>query len=65
MADDLTQQIADATAKPVSMSADGQQITMPALRDQIEADRYIKADAAKRKPGRILNVFKINPGGPA
>jgi hypothetical protein len=64
MADDLSQQIADATAKPVSMSADGQQVTMPAIRDQIEADRYLKSAAATSKPRRLLNIFKINPGGP-
>ena len=56
--------IADNAAGPKSASADGQSVTQHSIKEQIEADRYAKSQAAARTGTLGIRRHKISlPGG--
>ncbi len=59
----LEQAIADNAAGPAKASVDGQSVEQHAIRDQIEADRYLESKRATRRRGRGIRRFKIVGGG--
>ena len=63
MADDLKDSIRDNAAGPASAEVDGQRVTQHKLKDQIEADRYVKSTEAVAKGHRGLRISKLVPPG--
>jgi transposase len=59
----LEQAIADNAAGPSKASVDGQSVEQHAIRDQIEADRYLESKRATRRRGLGIRLFKIVAGG--
>lgn len=59
----LEQAIADNAAGPAKASVDGQSVEQHAIRDQIEADRYLESKRATRRRGLGIRLFKIVAGG--
>lgn len=59
----LDQAIADNAAGPAKASVDGQSVEQHAIRDQIEADRYLESKRATRRRGLGIRLFKIVAGG--
>ena len=59
----LEQAIADNAAGPAKASVDGQSVEQHAIRDQIDADRYLESKRATRKRGLGIRLFKIGAGG--
>ena len=60
----LAEQIALDAAKAQTVTVDGQTITRRSLKEQIEADVYLKGvQAAARGPGWGLRFAKIIPPG--
>lgn len=59
----LEQVIADNAAGPAKASVDGQSVEQHALKDQIEADRYLESKRATRRRGLGIRLFKIVAGG--
>jgi len=59
----LEQAIADNAAGPANASVDGQSVEQHAIRDQIEADRYLESKRATRRRGLGIRLFKIVAGG--
>ena len=67
---DLTDDIEAQAAKPSNVTVDGQSATQRSLAELIEADKYLKANAATAESGnssgngyRGLNFFKFRPPG--
>ena len=52
MADNLKDSIKESAEGPASAEVDGQRVTQHKLKDQIEADRYVKSSDAVAKRGR-------------
>jgi hypothetical protein len=65
MPDELEQAIKDNAAGPAKASVDGQTVEQHALRDQIEADRYLAGKEATRKKGLGIKLVKLEPPGAA
>jgi hypothetical protein len=63
MPDELEQAIKDNAAGPAKASVDGQSVEQHALRDQIEADRYLAGKEATRKKGLGIKLVKLEPPG--
>jgi len=63
MPDELEQAIKDNAAGPAKASVDGQSVEQHALRDQIEADRYLAGKEATRKKGLGTKLVKLEPPG--
>lgn len=63
MPEELEQTIKHNAAGPAKASVDGQSVEQHALRDQIEADRYLESKRATRKRGLGIRLFKIVAGG--
>ena len=61
----LSDQIATDAAKPQSFSADGISVANRSLADQIDADKYGRANAAAASPAKALKTMfmKIVPPG--
>lgn len=59
----LEQAIADNASGPAKASVDGQSVEQHAIRDQIEADRYLESKRATRKRGLGIRLFKIVASG--
>lgn len=59
----LEQAIADNAAGLAKASVDGQSVEQHAVRDQIEADRYLESKRATRRRGLGIRLFKIVAGG--
>jgi len=61
----LSDQIATDTSKPQSVTVDGVTVTRRSLKEQIEADRYLRdtaaADPANKGPG--FRIQQIVPSG--
>lgn len=54
----------DANAQgPKSASGDAGSVTQHSLADQIEADRYLRSQAAAESPKRGFNIAKFRPNG--
>ena len=63
MADDLKDTIKESANGPASAEVDGQRVTQHKLKDQIEADRYVKSSDAVAKGSRGLRISKMVPPG--
>lgn len=59
----LEQAIADNAARPAKASVDGQSVEQHAIRDQIEADRYLESKKASRKRGMGIRFVRLSPPG--
>ncbi len=53
----------DAAKQPAKAAVDGQSVEQHPLPDQIEADRYLAAKDAARKPGLGVKFAKLVPPG--
>jgi hypothetical protein len=60
---DLEQAIAENAAGPAKASVDGQSVEQHAIRDQIEADRYLESKKASRKRGMGIRFVRLSPPG--
>lgn len=67
MADDpdLTDAITEAAADPQRVSVDGVSADARPLKDLIEADKYLKQQAATKKGRRGFRISKMIPPGTA
>lgn len=63
MADDLTQTIQDNASGPKRATGDSGSVEQHALKDQIDADRYIESKKAARKQGLGVKLVKLSPSG--
>lgn len=59
----LDQAITDNAAGPVKAMVDGQSVEQHALKDQIEADRYLASKRASRGRGLGVRLVKLTPPG--
>lgn len=60
---DLTSQIETNAGKPKAANIDGQQVQQHSLDEQIEADRYLKSEAAGASKKRGINLARLKPPG--
>jgi len=60
---DLEQAIAENAAGPAKAMVDGQSVEQHALKDQIEADRYLASKRASRGRGLGVRLVKLTPPG--
>ena len=65
MAEDLEQTIRENAAGPKRAQGDSGSVEQHDLKDQIEADRYLAAKDAVRKPTKGLRFTKLVPPGTA
>ena len=63
MPNDLEQPIRDNAAGPAKASGDSGSVEQHALRDQIEADRYLASKQAMRRKSRGLRLSRLVPPG--
>ena len=63
MADDLTQTIQDNASGPKRATGDSGGVEQHALKDQIDADRYLESKKAARKQGLGVKLVKLSPSG--
>ena len=63
MADEIKDSIQESARSPASAEVDGQRVTQHKLKDQIEADRYVKSSDAVAKGHRGLRISKMVPPG--
>jgi len=59
---DLSDKIAENAQGPSEVSIDDQTVRQHGLRDQIEADRYAKANAATKKAFPLRRARSVPPG---
>ena len=59
----LDQAIAENAAGPAKAMVDGQSVEQHALKDQIEADRYLASKRASRGRGLGIRLVKLTPPG--
>ena len=60
---DLDQAIRDNAAGPARVQGDSGSVQQHALKDQIEADRYLASKDAAKKPARALRLTRLIPPG--
>ena len=65
MAEDLEQTIRENAAGPKRAQGDSGSVEQHSLAEQIEADRYLAAKDAVRKPTKGLRFTKLVPPGTA
>jgi hypothetical protein len=65
MADEQEQQIRDNISAPKRVQGDAGSVEQHALKDQIEADRYLASKAAARRKGPGVRIAKMVPPGSA
>lgn len=63
MAENLDQTIKDNAAGPRRAKGDSGEVEQHDLKDQIEADRYLKSKAATKKKGLGIKMAKAVPPG--
>ena len=63
MAEDLSQQIADAAKGPSSVTQDGGTTTARSISDLIAADRHLAAKAAAKRRNGGVRRQRISPPG--
>lgn len=63
MPDEITDAITTNATGPQSVEGDAAKMSQHPLQDQIAADRYTKAVAASRSPGRGIVILKSVPPG--
>jgi hypothetical protein len=59
----LSETIAVAAAQDRTVTVDGTTTTAHSLREQIEADKYLRGLEAKRSRRLPLRIHRIKPGG--
>lgn len=59
MAEDLTESIRENAQAPKRAQGDSGSVEQHSLKDQIEADRYLTAKTAAKKPARGLRFTKL------
>ena len=63
MADtDLKSKIAEQAAEPKSATVDGVTVTQRSVREQIDADRYVKGENSRGKGGIGISFFRFRSG---
>lgn len=60
---DLSTDIETAAKAPKAVNVDGINVQAPDVGDQIEADRYLKSNAAAKRKDRGLHITKLKPPG--
>ena len=63
MPNDLEQNIRENASGPARAQGDSGSVQQHALKDQIEADRYLESKRATRRRGLGIRLFKIVAGG--
>ena len=63
MAKEISDSIRENAQGPAEASGDGTSMRQHNLRDQIEADRYLRSREASRSRKRGLNLAKLSPPG--
>ena len=63
MPDDLEDVIESAASKPQSVSSDAGSVTMPNLKDLVEADKHLANKGAASQKHRGLRYTKLLPPG--
>jgi len=63
MPDEMKEAIEKNAQGPKSAKGDVAQVEQHALKDQIEADRYLASREARSKPHRALRFAKLSPPG--
>jgi len=63
MAEDLTNTIQDNASGPRRATGDSGSVEQHALKDQIDADRYLESKKATRKKGLGVKLVKLSPSG--
>jgi len=63
--EDLEQPIRDNAAGPKRAQGDAGSVEQHALKDQIEADRYLASKNAAARPARSLRLTRLVPPGAA
>jgi len=64
MGDELKEAIEKNAQGPKSAKGDIGQVEQHALKDQIEADRYLASREARSRPHKALRFAKLSPPGP-
>ncbi len=59
----MSETIEQQAASPKKVVVDGLTVESHSLKDQIEADRYLKTQQAMRSPSRGLRLSKLVPPG--
>jgi hypothetical protein len=65
MAESISDTIRDNAVKPASVSIDGQTVTQHSLRDQIDADVYLRNKSQSVRRTLPIRMAKVNPPGAA
>lgn len=63
MADEVTTAISTNAQGPQSVTQDGTTVQQHNLKDQIEADRYLKGQTAAGRKAKGLRFMRISPPG--
>lgn len=63
MAEDLTNTIQDNASGPRRATGDSGSVEQHAIKDQIDADRYLESKKATRKKGLGVKLVKLSPSG--
>jgi len=63
MPDELKEAIEKNAQGPKSAKGDVGQVEQHALKDQIEADRYLASREARSRPHKALRFAKLSPPG--
>ena len=63
MPDEITDAIVENATGPAEVEVDGQRVKGQSLKQQIEADRYIKGQTGADKTSRGLRFSKLVPPG--
>ncbi|MCC5830150.1 MAG: hypothetical protein JJU36_11945 [Phycisphaeraceae bacterium] len=65
MAEKLDNSIRDNAAGPKRATGDSGSVEQHALKDQVDADRYLESKKATRKKGLGIKLVKLKPSGTA
>lgn len=63
MSEDLNNTIRDNASGPRRATGDSGSVEQHALKDQIDADRYLESKKATRKKGLGVKLVKLSPSG--
>ena len=63
MAKDIADTLRENAQGPAEVTGDSGSMKQHPLRDQIEADRYLRSHDASRSKKRGLNLAKLSPPG--
>jgi hypothetical protein len=63
MSEDLNNTIRENASGPKRATGDSGSVEQHALKDQIDADRYLESKKATRKKGLGVKLVKLSPSG--